>query len=224
MQRSLWLISLLTLGPHPTQAAGKTRAPPRFGSHSLTASTLGRPSGRHPLRRCAHVYGRRCLLWDVSCAARALSGGPLQVHTCDMLMHVLQVVEGMDVVDKFYSGYGDMKAFGGSCPDSGRMMQEGNAYVKCGPVHTRCIPLAVHPSKILSRRCMAALPISGAWCAAGPTFPTFPTSRAAKWHSRRPAASWHHSRTTWRLDLRQRCAAASPSGGNVPSTDSALNG
>eukprot|EP00873_Tetraselmis_striata_P001216 jgi/Tetstr1/421480/TSEL_012428.t2 len=41
-----------------------------------------------------------------------------------------QVVEGMDVVDKFYSGYGDMKAFGGSCPDSGRMMQEGNAYVK----------------------------------------------------------------------------------------------
>lgn len=36
----------------------------------------------------------------------------------------------MDVVDRFYSGYGDMKAFGGNGPDQGRMTQEGNAYVK----------------------------------------------------------------------------------------------
>uniref|UniRef100_A0A7S1T0Y9 peptidylprolyl isomerase n=1 Tax=Tetraselmis chuii TaxID=63592 RepID=A0A7S1T0Y9_9CHLO len=41
-----------------------------------------------------------------------------------------QVTEGMDVVDRFYSGYGDMEAFGGHCPDSGKMSTLGNSYVK----------------------------------------------------------------------------------------------
>ncbi|KAK3257292.1 hypothetical protein CYMTET_33614, partial [Cymbomonas tetramitiformis] len=38
--------------------------------------------------------------------------------------------EDMHVVDSFYSGYGDMGAFGGKGPDQGRHQQEGNAYLR----------------------------------------------------------------------------------------------
>mmetsp|Transcript_27637 Transcript_27637/g.49315 ORF Transcript_27637/g.49315 Transcript_27637/m.49315 type:complete len:252 (-) Transcript_27637:125-880(-) len=41
-----------------------------------------------------------------------------------------QVTEGMGVVDRFYSGYGDMEAFGGRSPNPGLMSKMGDAYVK----------------------------------------------------------------------------------------------
>lgn len=41
-----------------------------------------------------------------------------------------KVVEGMDVVDKIYSEYGDAPQFGGHGPDQGRIQTEGNAYLK----------------------------------------------------------------------------------------------
>jgi peptidyl-prolyl cis-trans isomerase A (cyclophilin A) len=41
-----------------------------------------------------------------------------------------KVVEGMDVVDKIYGGYGDAPQFGGQGPDQGRIQMEGNAYLK----------------------------------------------------------------------------------------------
>jgi peptidyl-prolyl cis-trans isomerase A (cyclophilin A) len=40
-----------------------------------------------------------------------------------------KVIEGMDVVDKIYSGYGE-GAPRGSGPEQGRIQQEGNAYLK----------------------------------------------------------------------------------------------
>lgn len=40
-----------------------------------------------------------------------------------------KVIEGMDVVDKIYSGYGDAPP-GGNGPDQGRIQMEGNAYLK----------------------------------------------------------------------------------------------
>ena len=40
-----------------------------------------------------------------------------------------KVIEGMDVVDKIYSGYGE-GAPRGAGPDQGRIQQEGNAYLK----------------------------------------------------------------------------------------------
>ena len=41
-----------------------------------------------------------------------------------------KVIEGMDVVDKLYNGYGDAPQFGGHGPDQGRIQMEGNAYLK----------------------------------------------------------------------------------------------
>ncbi|HEY5297216.1 MAG TPA: peptidylprolyl isomerase [Verrucomicrobiae bacterium] len=41
-----------------------------------------------------------------------------------------KVTEGMDVVDKIYSEYGDAPQFGGRGPDQGRVQMEGNAYLK----------------------------------------------------------------------------------------------
>jgi len=41
-----------------------------------------------------------------------------------------KVVEGMDVVDKIYSGYGDMAAMGGRGPDPGKIQQLGNKYLE----------------------------------------------------------------------------------------------
>lgn len=41
-----------------------------------------------------------------------------------------KVVQGMDVVDKIYSDYGDAAQFGGHGPDQGRIQQEGNTYLK----------------------------------------------------------------------------------------------
>jgi cyclophilin family peptidyl-prolyl cis-trans isomerase len=41
-----------------------------------------------------------------------------------------KVIEGMDVVDKIYGGYGDAPEFGGHGPDQGRIQREGNAYLK----------------------------------------------------------------------------------------------
>src|SRR5579884_374695 len=40
-----------------------------------------------------------------------------------------EVVEGMDVVDKLYSGYGDMKEMGGRGPSQPRVQTEGKAYL-----------------------------------------------------------------------------------------------
>mmetsp|Transcript_35751 Transcript_35751/g.68590 ORF Transcript_35751/g.68590 Transcript_35751/m.68590 type:complete len:242 (+) Transcript_35751:105-830(+) len=40
------------------------------------------------------------------------------------------VEEDMPVVDAFYSGYGDMSAFGGHGPDQGKQQQLGNGYLK----------------------------------------------------------------------------------------------
>lgn len=40
-----------------------------------------------------------------------------------------RVVEGMDVVDKFFAGYGDGPPFGQG-PDQGRIASEGNAYLE----------------------------------------------------------------------------------------------
>ena len=39
-----------------------------------------------------------------------------------------RVVEGMDVVDRLYAGYGE-GAPGGAGPDQGRIQAEGNAYL-----------------------------------------------------------------------------------------------
>ena len=40
-----------------------------------------------------------------------------------------EVTEGMDVVDKLYSGYGDMQEMGGHGPSPGKIESEGNAYL-----------------------------------------------------------------------------------------------
>ncbi len=40
-----------------------------------------------------------------------------------------EVTEGMDVVDKLYSGYGDMQEMGGHGPSPGKIETEGNAYL-----------------------------------------------------------------------------------------------
>ena len=40
-----------------------------------------------------------------------------------------QVVEGMDVVDQLYKGYGDSPAAGGKGPDQTRIRNEGNTYL-----------------------------------------------------------------------------------------------
>ncbi len=40
-----------------------------------------------------------------------------------------KVVEGFDVVQKLYSGYGDMRAMGGNGPDQGPIAQSGKAYL-----------------------------------------------------------------------------------------------
>jgi peptidyl-prolyl cis-trans isomerase A (cyclophilin A) len=40
-----------------------------------------------------------------------------------------QVVDGMEIVDKLYNGYGDMPPRG-SCPDQGKLIQSGNKYLK----------------------------------------------------------------------------------------------
>ena len=40
-----------------------------------------------------------------------------------------KVIEGMDVVDQIYSGYGESAPHGAG-PDQGRVLQEGNAYLK----------------------------------------------------------------------------------------------
>ena len=39
------------------------------------------------------------------------------------------VIEGMENVDAFYNGYGDIHPFGKHGPDNGRLWGEGNAYV-----------------------------------------------------------------------------------------------
>ena len=41
-----------------------------------------------------------------------------------------QVVQGMEAVDAFYSGYGDIKAFKGNAPEQVRLYKEGIAYTK----------------------------------------------------------------------------------------------
>lgn len=40
-----------------------------------------------------------------------------------------EVTDGMDVVDKLYSGYGDMQEMGGHGPSPGKIESEGNAYL-----------------------------------------------------------------------------------------------
>lgn len=40
------------------------------------------------------------------------------------------VTSGMDVIDRFYSGYGDLTQFGGHAPDPTRMANEGGAFLK----------------------------------------------------------------------------------------------
>jgi len=42
----------------------------------------------------------------------------------------VSLIDMKNVVDKFYSGYGDMQDFGGSAPDQGRIRMEGGKYVK----------------------------------------------------------------------------------------------
>ncbi len=37
--------------------------------------------------------------------------------------------EGMTVIDSVYSGYGDLKPFGGAAPDQGRIQAEGGSYL-----------------------------------------------------------------------------------------------
>jgi len=41
-----------------------------------------------------------------------------------------KVIEGMDVVDKIYSGYGDMPAMGGRGPDPEKIQTQGNKYLE----------------------------------------------------------------------------------------------
>ena len=43
-----------------------------------------------------------------------------------------KVIEGLEVVDKIYSGYGDMPAMGGRGPDPGKIEQQGNKYLEAG--------------------------------------------------------------------------------------------
>ena len=38
--------------------------------------------------------------------------------------------ESFEAMDRWYTGYGDMKAFGGSAPLQGRMYQQGRTYVE----------------------------------------------------------------------------------------------
>lgn len=40
------------------------------------------------------------------------------------------VTSGMDVVDRLYSGYGDLSAFGGRAPDPTRMQNQGGAFLR----------------------------------------------------------------------------------------------
>jgi len=41
-----------------------------------------------------------------------------------------EIVEGMDVVDQIYSGYGEIPAMGGTGPSPDKIESEGNAYLK----------------------------------------------------------------------------------------------
>ena len=41
-----------------------------------------------------------------------------------------KVIQGMEVVDQLFSGYGDLQAFGGNAPDPGRIQREGNSFLK----------------------------------------------------------------------------------------------
>lgn len=57
-----------------------------------------------------------------------------------------EVVEGMDVVDKFYSGYGEGPP-GGRGPDQGRVQSEGKAYLdKNFPLLDRIISATIVPA------------------------------------------------------------------------------
>lgn len=42
---------------------------------------------------------------------------------------IARVIEGMDIVDSIYSGYGDLPQFGGNSPDPQRINQEGNSFL-----------------------------------------------------------------------------------------------
>jgi len=41
-----------------------------------------------------------------------------------------EVIEGMDVVDSLYAGYGEIPRFGGRAPDPGVIHREGNTYLE----------------------------------------------------------------------------------------------
>lgn len=67
-----------------------------------------------------------------------------------------QVVEGTDIVDQLYSGYGDDPSMGGSGPDQGRVQNEGKAYldkdfpkldsIKSAVVEAPAAKLPAHPA------------------------------------------------------------------------------
>lgn len=65
----------------------------------------------------------------VPCRARTAS--LVETHQIPCLVpSALQVIEGMENVDGWYSGYGDAQEFGGNAPDKYRMYTEGSAYVR----------------------------------------------------------------------------------------------
>jgi peptidyl-prolyl cis-trans isomerase A (cyclophilin A) len=43
-----------------------------------------------------------------------------------------QIVEGVEVLEEIYTGYGDMAEMGGGGPSQHRLAQEGNAYAQNG--------------------------------------------------------------------------------------------
>mmetsp|Transcript_39332 Transcript_39332/g.85551 ORF Transcript_39332/g.85551 Transcript_39332/m.85551 type:complete len:233 (-) Transcript_39332:466-1164(-) len=56
--------------------------------------------------------------------------------------------ESMEVVDAWYSGYGDMEAFGGHGPDQGKQQQQGSTYLKNFPDLDYITSCAIVPTSL----------------------------------------------------------------------------
>ena len=55
------------------------------------------------------------------------------------------VMDGMeDVVDKFYTGYGDQQPFNEDGISQGKLMNRGNEYLRCGACRTNIAAAASH--------------------------------------------------------------------------------
>jgi peptidyl-prolyl cis-trans isomerase A (cyclophilin A) len=74
-----------------------------------------------------------------------------------------EVIEGMDVVDTIYGGYGDMQEMGGHGPSPGKIASEGNAYLdtyfpQLDRIKTAVVVTAPSPSDTEAHKCLRYSP------------------------------------------------------------------